>query len=139
MCFVTHLILDRDIFFFFFPGKHSNGGKKNPPPQKKTFLLDYKAHSTAVKPALHSPIKSTNCHSGEAAERQRCSPVLLTCLRRELLHVSTHHPVPLRVMGSGHHLVPRRAARRTKQSVPCVAWRDSLDMPIIQCPYSQAF
>lgn len=43
----------------------------------------------------------------------------------ESLHVSTHHPVPSRVMGSGHHLVPRGAARQTKQLVPCVAWRDS--------------
>ena len=43
----------------------------------------------------------------------------------ESLHVSTRPPAPLWVMGSGHHLVPRRAARQTKQLVPCVAWRDS--------------
>lgn len=137
---ITHLILDGDFLIYFFPREALKWGKKPSPP--KTFLLDYKAHSIAVKLALHSPIESTNCHSGEAAERQRCSPVLLTCSRRELQKACMSQLIIRCHRGSwavGITLCQEEQPDKLNSWCHVLHGVIHLDMPIVRRPHSQAF
>ena len=95
-----------------------------------------------MHPALHSTIESTNCHSGKAAERQCCSPVLLTCSRRELQKACMSRLVLWRHCGSwavGITLCQEGQPGKQNSWSHVLHGVIHLDMPIVRRPHSQAF